>query len=92
MKLILCKQCSDIFRLWVEEPRHCKCGSSGGVYIDDLNARIYGKAIPLGFANWSFVAAVREQPESGWGKNFDAFVIPKSVETIEHVPSASELE
>lgn len=82
MKLILCRRCLDVLRLRFDK-RECACGASWGVYNDDLNATIGGQAIPLGFANSSFVAAVQDQPESGLGRRFEAFVIPKQCPTIE---------
>jgi len=83
MKLILCPKCNDLFRL-THEFCKCECGASAGNYTDNLNAVTYGKAIPIGFLNHSFVQAVLNQPESGMGKEFTAFVIPKSCPTITH--------
>lgn len=83
MKLILCPHCSDLFRL-THTYKTCECGESAGNYVDDLYAVTYGKAIPVGFANSSFVEAIRKQPESGMGKEFTAFVIPKQCPTITH--------
>ena len=82
MKLIYCPHCGDILRLYYSE-RSCRCGKSGGYYRDRLNATITGYAIPLGFDNASFVAALMEQPESGMGAVFQAFVIPKKCDTVE---------
>ena len=81
MKLILCPKCSDVIKL-TESYQTCECGKSAGNYIDDLNAEIFGKAIPIGVANESFIQALRNQPESGQGKTFTAFVIPKKCPTI----------
>lgn len=82
MKLIFCTNCHDVKRLLLEEDRKCICGESGGKYINSLEAIIYGKAIPLGFNNGSFVAALKNQPEYGQGERFEAFVIPKNCPTI----------
>lgn len=90
MKLIVCPKCSYVFGL-KQEPLFCLCGKSGGEYIDNLNAVIWGDAIPLGFANWSFIAALREQPESGMGKNFEAFVIPKVCPTVKRVDAPENI-
>jgi hypothetical protein len=82
LKLIFCKECYDVVRL-TEKERTCECKKSSGKYVDDLNAEISGPCIPLGFDNFSFSDAVRNQPEkSGWGKQFTAFVIPKKCNTI----------
>lgn len=77
MKLILCVDCSDIFKLDII-PRKCKCGKCGGQYLDHVNATYYGdSAIPIGLDNYSLVAALKAQPEKGLGREFNAFVIPK---------------
>lgn len=83
MKLVLCPKCSDLFRL-THTFRKCECGKSAGNYVDDLNAVTYGEAIPVGFANYSFIEAVKNQPKEGMGKEFTAFIIPKNCPTIVH--------
>ena len=84
MKLLYCLECGDLFNL-TEETKSCKCEAASGRYTDDLNAT-YSGGVPIGFANSSFVRALREQPESGMGKNFEAFVIPKSCPTMLRQP------
>ncbi len=70
--------------------KFCVCGETFGVYTDGLNAEYGGDdAVPLGFANSSFSAALRKQPESGWGESFEAFVIPKKCETYKKVSAPS---
>lgn len=65
------------------EVKWCDCGKVGGKYVNDIDACYWGNdAIPLGFANDSFVEAVKNQPESGMGKRFIAFVIPKKCPTF----------
>lgn len=82
MKLILCPKCSDVRSLRENKLTICECGESSGKYINDLHAIIYGKAIPLGFSNPSFVKAIKNQPEVGPGYQFTAFVIEKNCPTI----------
>jgi hypothetical protein len=82
VKLILCKRCLDVLRLR-HTFRACACGAAWGIYRDELNAEIGGQALPLGFQNSSFVEAIRNQPASGQGERFVAFVIPKQCPTIE---------
>lgn len=78
MKLLLCRSCQDIFRL-VEEERTCRCGSTKGAYTGNVQARYSGPhAVPIGFANESLVRAIKNQPESGMGERFEAFVIPSN--------------
>jgi len=50
--------------------------------MNSLDAKIGGEAIPIGFANSNFEAALLLQPETGMGKEFTAFVIPKICPTI----------
>ena len=82
MKLIFCPDCHDIVALR-QEMRECECGASFGQYLDSINARIGGKAIPIGFANRSFIEALTHRPSNGMGTTFTAFVIPEHVESIQ---------
>lgn len=84
MKLIFCSECWDVFKL-ARHVRSCECGKCNGQYEEDgLNAWYTGEsAIPLGFANNSLATACMEQPLEGWGKTFNAFVIPKICPTME---------
>ena len=87
MKLLFCNSCRDIVKLH-RTTRTCHCGESGGHYKEDgLNAIYYGPAVPLGFANSSFINALESQPEFGMGTTFTAFVIPKVCPTMELVDS-----
>ena len=85
MKLLLCPDCGDIFNI-KEVEKTCTCGLTRGHYVDNLNA-IYSGGIPLGFANSTFLKAVREQPQSGRGKEFTAFVIQKDCPTFKEQKS-----
>ncbi len=86
MKLVLCKQCSDILRLLTTREQVCSCGQTSGKYEDSTNAWYRGKfAVPLGFITEDFVDAVRNQPTYGDGRRFEAFVIPKNCETFKHI-------
>ena len=82
MKLIYCPHCGDVLRLYYVA-RSCRRGKSGGYYRDRLNAVISGAAIPFGFANEDFAAALMEQPKEGAGRLFTAFIIPKKCDTVE---------
>ena len=85
MKLIYCPHCHDIRKLSYMLTS-CECGHSFGQYNEDgLNAAYGGDAVPLGFANSSFVDALKNQPESGLGQCFEAFVIPKQCPTFVQV-------
>jgi hypothetical protein len=69
------------------KPRTCKCRGVGGYYKSDgVNAEYWGEhAVPLGFANVSLGRAILNQPESGKGREFKAFVIPKVCPTMKKV-------
>lgn len=83
MKLLFCLSCTDVIRLIPERARHCSCRRSGGVYIDGINAVIWGNTMPLGFDNKSLAAAIMNQPDEGLGMRFEAFVIPKKCPSLE---------
>lgn len=86
MKLILCKDCWDVVKLSTKEVRSCACGKCKGQYTDDLNAWYSGEpAIPLGIDNFDLARAQANQPEKGFGKNFNAFVIPKECSTFKKI-------
>ncbi len=84
MKLIYCTECQDVVRL-KKELKTCDCGASGGIYRDEINAEIWGPCVPIGFANKSFLAALRARPEIGQGAQFSAFVMPRVVKTIKEI-------
>jgi len=82
MKLLFCKKCGDLFNLRLTE-RVCSCGRTKGQYITETQAVYEGEhAVPLGILNDSFAIARRNQPISGNGRRFTAFVIPKECETF----------
>lgn len=92
MKLIFCPHCHDIVRL-TNSRKSCECGRSYGKYEPDgLNATINDVAIPLGFANDSFVEALRTRPKNGWGVRFEAFVIPEQCDSVEVQKTKREKE
>jgi len=80
------------------EKRKCRCELSGGQYLSEVQAVIWGRnAVPLGIANQSFAAALSHLPGlSKRGHNFevflarsescfDAFIIQKKCKTLKHV-------
>jgi hypothetical protein len=86
VKLLYCLRCHDAIMLIPNEIRSCKCGRSSGRYVDDINAEISGDdAVCIGFSNPSFWDALCNQPQSGLGSEFTAFVIPKECGTVKKV-------
>ena len=82
MKLILCSRCYDVVKLYYNE-RKCQCGKVWGYYMPDgLHVVISPDAIPLGFDNNSLIDAIKDRPKTGWGKRFEAFIIPEECDTI----------
>lgn len=81
-KLMVCTYCDDIISLRLM-PRSCECGRSRGAMLDDKRCEILGKfAVPIGFANHSFVNAVKFRPSRGLGLRFEAFVFPQVNDTV----------
>lgn len=91
MKLIFCPRCQDIVKLH-QQVTTCKCGRSHGAYLDGYNAVYCGDAIPLGIINDTIAYAIENQPASGKGKQFNAFVIPKKCPTFKRVRAVGTTE
>lgn len=68
MKLILCQNCQDVFKLSVKEERTCACGKCKGQYEPDgLCAWYSGKnAVPLFFSNPSLVKAMDNRQDKSY--------------------------
>lgn len=87
MKLLLCCRCGDVFALR-QQVRSCECGSTEGRYVDEVNAEYSGKhAVMLGFDNFSLVQTIKKQAlygnrADGFGRRFEAFIIPTNAQTI----------
>ena len=56
MKLVLCPECSDVFKLDFKM-RKCKCGKTKGKYIDNLKAEVSKNAISIAIGNGSLEEA-----------------------------------
>ena len=85
MKLIYCKKCLTITSL-TRQSRVCPCKSSGGRYEPEgLSAIYWGEAVPLGVLTLTFELAIKNQPKTGLGRGFDAFVIPEECDTFQRV-------
>lgn len=67
MKLFLCVTCNQVFNL-SREYKECRGQHGGGVYTDNVNARVWGeidKVFVLGFDNSTLAQALREQIQYG---------------------------
>ena len=86
MKLIVCTTCSDVVALKVGIMRECFCGASSGAYSKSRpgHAKIKGPCIPIGFANPSFIAALKDHVQDGTGIDFTAFVLRKDCSSVTH--------
>lgn len=100
MKLLLCLKCSDVFSLNFKE-KTCGCGETKGRYIDELNAEISGNCEPIGFANNSFIDALKMQRIENKhydgnkdtcckGIEFTAFIIPLWASSVKRVSAKTE--
>lgn len=101
MKLLCCANCNEVFNLsYIYQ--ECAGGHGGGQYVNNVEAKVWGdlgKIFVLGFANTSFISALRAQVEQGdltadfnysgrivsKGRDFTAFVIPESAPSIDRV-------
>ena len=82
MKLLYCSLCNDIFNLDFKLKK-CSCGNAAGRYLDEVCAEYSGENVyPLGFDNLSLKRALQNQPLTGGGKHFAAFVIAKECFTM----------
>lgn len=95
MKLLFCKKCDDVFKLQHDNYSFCKCGQVGGKYIGELKSEYFEDekdiAIPLGFNNYSFYPAIKNQRYDGNGNEFTAFVVPKESKTFIKIKKPSFL-
>lgn len=83
MKLILCPVCDDIVKLH-RTMTECQCKKSWGWYKDDgWHAVIGGSSVAIGVDNHTLKHAIVNQPDSGEGLFFTAWVFPKDYERIE---------
>jgi hypothetical protein len=89
MKLLLCTHCQDIFKITTEEKKFCMCkrcwGQTIGNYKLSTKVRVSDNqhTVVLGVSNTELRMAVIDQPATGMGKKFLAFVIPKHCNTVE---------
>lgn len=89
MKLVYCRECTDVVRLF-HEIRRCRCGKSWGRYTDERNAEIGGPCIPVGIAWASFAAALAGyRKSSDRSIRFDTFLIENPCRTVKHVDEVS---
>ena len=108
MKLLVCLLCDDVFSLRSRK-RTCQCKSSSGKYLkDNLTAEFSGPCLLLGFANSTYIQAVRDQVKLGddglvpmgfgpysqelKGRDFTAFVIPDSAKTAKRIGTLPSME
>jgi hypothetical protein len=82
-------ECYDVFSLG-RVHKKCTCGKTEGQYVDNLFAEYKGPCMPLGFDNTSFAEALKNQPKNGYGKRFEAFVIPEECDTFMNLNTPSD--
>lgn len=84
MKLIYCRNCSDILNLKFREKK-CGCGKSGGWFTDGQKAVYWGECIPIEVDNHSFLKAIRNQSKSGLRRRFKTFVISRKCDVFKKI-------
>ncbi|HWY34505.1 MAG TPA: hypothetical protein VNX68_07655 [Nitrosopumilaceae archaeon] len=84
MKLLYCLSCQDVVRPLIGEERSCKCGLHTIIgQHDGITVSYTGeRCVIFGIHNTSFTQAVLNQPISGQGKDFTAFVLPIKCSTV----------
>lgn len=93
MKLILCLDCHDVYKLDSRAKRSCRCGLTWGYYLPDgLLAEVSDtpETQVLGFANPTLAGAIRSQREhgdrgDGMGREFTAFLMPDDAPNVRKV-------
>lgn len=62
MKLLLCEDCWDVFKL-DHEMRYCKCERVFGRYVDNTYAEVSPTAVSLALGNGSVMVAIQNMRE-----------------------------
>lgn len=60
MKLLLCEDCWDVFKLTRGEMRKCKCGKVKGRYLDNVTAEVSPNAVSIAIGNGSLEQAIED--------------------------------
>lgn len=63
MKLLFCENCSDVFKLKLDEMRYCACGKVYGRYVTNSEAEVSANAISLAIGNGSLYASIQDMKE-----------------------------
>ncbi len=90
MKFVYCQCCGDVRKLKLQKVTLCNCKAVGGFYLDDLHAVISQEAIPMGWDNRSFAAALKGRPIKGDGYVFTSFTIPEECSTVVRLDRTGE--
>lgn len=88
MKLLYCLECHDVVRLH-RKTRACECGLTGGRYVDDSQAEVFGDGVPFALQNTDFHAALTRRTDDWPGTWFRGFVIPRNADNITKVDDGS---
>lgn len=78
MKLLFCKDCSDVFSINSKQEKFCDCGKVGGKYTNNRDAYYIGDPILIGFHNPTFILSLQKE-----GTEFKAFTIKKPCDTFQ---------
>ena len=84
MKLLYCIKCQDLVRLF-HETRTCECGATGGKYIGDTVAEVFGDGVPFAISNSEFDKALRGRTDNWPGITFEGWIIPRDTKNIRKI-------
>lgn len=59
MKLLLCENCWDVFKLKLGEMRTCECGRVKGQYVNNIEAEVSENAVSLAIGNGSLQDSIQ---------------------------------
>ena len=93
MKILVCRKCHDTVALG-RKIRRCRCRKSGGVYIDDVRAKVTGPVTVFGInsndiARWLMKTERGIYPEPYKGQ-IEAWCMPEYPTNIEYVDELTE--
>lgn len=91
MKLIFCKECSDVRALSKLSVTFCGCGNSFGTYLDNSNAVIGGEAYLIGILNINLSIGISSVDEGGFSP-LAAYMQPVGMDkNVVRLDSAEEI-
>lgn len=82
MKLLYCRDCTDIVKL-TDKPRSCECGHSTGRYVTNGVVVLQGPSLSVAMNNFTFDSARETRVKTGTGTAFDAWFMKTRHEEVQ---------